>query len=79
MGMIVLVVGTVELLLLQGRVVVILMDMDMLGVDLLGLLGLEHNQQEGVGGGLMPVEVSGGMAEGDFQPLLVVWHGVVKL
>ena len=61
-----LVVGTVERFLLQGRVVVLLMDMDTLGVVPLGLLGLEHNPLEEVRKGLLSVDkVSEG--EGDAQ------------
>lgn len=49
MGMIVLVVGTVELFLLQGRVVAILTDMGRLGAVLLVPWRLEHNSLGGVG------------------------------
>ena len=41
-------VGTAELSLLQGRVVEVLMDMDMLGAEKMGQLELEHNPLEGV-------------------------------
>ncbi len=52
-------VGTVAQFHLQGRVVVVLMDMADMGlVQLVGsdLLGLEHNPQEGVGRDLLAVD-----------------------
>ena len=49
MGMIVPVVDTVELFLLQGRVVAILTDMGRLGAVLLVPWRSEHNSLEGLG------------------------------
>ena len=48
MDTVVLEVGTVEFLPLQGRVGVVFLDMGTPGVVVLGLLGEEHNPLEGV-------------------------------
>ena len=88
MDTIVLEVGTVELFPLQGRVVVVAMDMDTLGVVGMRLMGQEQNPQEGVGKELLVGKVAGqlaekvaGVAEGevDDESLLVVRYGTLKL
>ena len=72
-----LVVGTVEHFLLQGRVVVLLKDMDTLAVVRLGLLRLEHSPLEEARKGLLPVDkVPEG--EGDVQYLLTERDGMLK-
>ena len=72
MDMIDLEVGIVVHILLQGRGVVILMDMDTLEVVLVGLLGLEHNPLEGVGRGFQPFDKE------NADPLLAVWSAMPK-
>ena len=72
MDMIDLEVGIVVHILLQGRGVAILMDMDTLEVVLVGLLGLEHNPLEGVGRGFQPVDME------NADPLLAVWSAMPK-
>ena len=72
-------VGTVELLLPQGRVVVVALDMDILGVVLVGLLALEHNPLEGVGRGLQTAgTVHEREGEVDIESLLAVWNGMME-
>ena len=81
MDTVLLAVGTVELLLLQGRVEVILMDVGTLGVVLLGSLGLEHNPLEGVGGCLTLarwVQVPEGRRVGNVEPLLAGWYEMLN-
>lgn len=64
-------VGTVGQFLLQGRVVVILMDMDTKNMMiLLGLLSLEYNPVEWVGRGILPV---------GWAPVQAVRYGMLKL
>ena len=62
--------GTAELFLFQGRVVVVLMDMGMLGAEKMGQLELEHNPPEGVGRDLLLVVEQ--EWEGEVESLLVV-------
>ena len=75
MDTIVLVEGTVEPPLFQGRAVVILTDMGTVGVVLLGSLGVEHNPLEGVGGGLASDgKTPDGRGEGNAELLLALWY-----
>ena len=79
MDTVLLAVGTVVLLLLQGRVVGILMDMGTLGVVLLGSLELEHNPLEGVGGCLTLAEkMPDGSGEGNVELHLAVRGEMLK-
>lgn len=72
MDTILLEVGTGELLLFQGRVVVTQVDMGTLGAVLEGLLGLEHNPLVAVSRCFL---LGHGLPESEGE---VVWHGMLR-